>query len=116
MVFFSDESIEAEINSYLRENGHVVHSVSELFPSISDQDVLQYALNEHAVLITNDKDFGDLVTRQAMPHHGIILLRLRKTPGSEKAKIVAEIVDKHGEELISGFTVISQHSIRIRKS
>jgi len=115
MIFFADESIEAECTSLLRDKGHIVHSVAELFPSISDSAVLAYAVNSHAVLLTNDKDFGELVHRQGLPHLGIVLLRMRKTSATVKAKILTDTIDKHGEELVSAFTVISSNTVRIRK-
>ncbi len=115
MIFFADESIEAECTSLLRDKGHTVHSVAELFPSISDTVVLDYAVHSNAILLTNDKDFGELVHRQGLAHLGIVLLRMRKTSALVKAKILADTIDRHGDELMSAFTVISSNTVRIRK-
>jgi predicted nuclease of predicted toxin-antitoxin system len=114
MIFFADESIEAEITLLLRARGHIVFSIAELFPSISDIQVLNYAVNQNAALLTNDKDFGELVHRQNLPHYDIVLLRLRKMSPLSKAKVLTDVINKHGEELISAFTVISVNSVRIR--
>ena len=116
MVFFAEESIEAEITSYLRQNRYIVHSIAELSPSISDENVLEFAVRHNAVLLTNDKDFGDLVIHQRLPHYGIILLRFRKTIISEKARIVFDVIHKHESELPLSFTVITPNSVRIRRT
>jgi hypothetical protein len=47
MVLFADESIEAEVIGVLREQGHTVHSIAEISPSLSDKDVLDYAVKEN---------------------------------------------------------------------
>jgi len=115
MVFFADESIEAEVTSYLRKRQHIVYSISEMAPSISDENVLDFAVRHNAILLTNDKDFGDLVIRQGLNHFGIILLRFRKTIISEKARIVFDVIQEHESELLNSFSVITPSSVRIRK-
>lgn len=115
MVFFTDESIEAEITTFLRKHEYIFHSISELTPSISDESVLEFAVRHEAVLLTNDKDFGDLVIHQGLSHRGIILLRFRKTTIPEKARIVHDVIRKHESELPLSFTVITPTSVRIRK-
>ncbi len=114
MVLFADESIEAEITRALRDAGHTVHSVIELSPSISDIDVLKFAVAQRAVLLTNDKDFGDLVVRHGLAHQGIVLLRCRKYPVQLKAELLLRVIEAHGAELSGSVTVITQHSVRIR--
>jgi predicted nuclease of predicted toxin-antitoxin system len=116
MVLFADESIEAEVIKVLREQWHTVHSIAEISPSLSDKDVLDFAVKADAVLLTNDKDFGDLVNHQGLSHRGIILLRLRKTSALEKAKVVSDVINLHENILGSAFTVITPTSVRIRKS
>jgi len=45
--------------------------------SIEDHEVLEIARAEDRILITNDKDFGELIYRQQLEHTGVILFRLR---------------------------------------
>ncbi len=64
MNFVADESVDQSIVSRLRVDRHLVEAVSELSPGITDDEVLSRALDKGAVLLTADKDFGELVERQ----------------------------------------------------
>jgi predicted nuclease of predicted toxin-antitoxin system len=73
-------------------------------------------LKVDGVLVTSDKDFGDLVFRRRLLHSGILLIRLAGVRTEIKAGLVAASFDQHGEELSSGFAVLSKRSLRFRKS
>ena len=60
MIILADENIDYPIIKLLRIEGFVVFSVFEENPSINDQSVLAIANQLNAILLTNDKDFGDL--------------------------------------------------------
>lgn len=114
MIFFCDESVEAEVTEALRMAGHTAHSVLELAPSSPDRTVLGFAVKERAILITNDKDFGDLVIRQRLEHFGIVLLRCRRTTAREKASLLIGLINEHGGELAGKMVVVTPRSVRIR--
>ena len=59
MIFLADENLDFPIISALRNAGCDVLSVSELSPSIDDNEVLKIANNENRILLTSDKDFGE---------------------------------------------------------
>lgn len=61
MNFVADESCAKPVVLALREAGHDVLSIAEVAPGATDQQVLERALNEKRVLITEDRDFGELV-------------------------------------------------------
>ncbi len=63
MKFLADESIDFPIIHLLRQHGFDIRSVSEEFPSKDDEFVLETANTDDRVLITSDKDFGELVYR-----------------------------------------------------
>jgi hypothetical protein len=67
-------------------------------------------------LRTADKDFGDLVFRHRMLHSGVLLVRLAGVRPELKAGLVAATFEHHGEELGTGFAVLSPRSLRFRKS
>ena len=77
MRFLVDESTGAAVAEFLRGQGHDVVAVAEITPQAIDQDILQSALADQRIVITNDKDFGDLVFRSGLAHAGVVLLRLR---------------------------------------
>jgi predicted nuclease of predicted toxin-antitoxin system len=84
----ADENIDRQIVERLRQDGHEVWYVAEMDPGVSDQEVLTFANNEQAVLLTADKDFGELVYRQELVNPGVILLRLAGLSPDVKAELV----------------------------
>ena len=59
-------------------------------PGLTDPQVLAVSLKDDAVLVTADKDFGELIHRQHQSGRGVVLLRLGGVRGSEKAAIVEQ--------------------------
>lgn len=68
MNLVADENVDAGIVSALRDAGHAVHYVRELDPGIDDQQALRLAESQRALLLTSEKDFGELVFRQRLLH------------------------------------------------
>jgi predicted nuclease of predicted toxin-antitoxin system len=62
MRFLADESIEKPVVDELRRSGHDVLSIQERSPGVDDDTVLQLAVNDNRILITSDKDFGELIS------------------------------------------------------
>ena len=115
MKFVADENLDRQIVEYLRLEGHVVWYIAEMDPGVSDQDVLTLANNEKAILLTADKDFGELVYRQRLVSPGVILLRLPGLLPTVKAEMVVKAIASHKEEMKGCFVVVSHRSIRIRQ-
>lgn len=115
MKIVADENIDLPIVEHLRKNDHSIWSVYEMNRGITDKEVLDIANNEKAILLTIDKDFGELVFRQKMISTGVILIRMEGLPNKQKAEIVTAAINNHQEELYGSFTVITSESIRIRK-
>ena len=75
MTLVADENVGRGIVERLRWDGHSVAWVAELSPGISDEEVLRLAADGPAVLVTEDKDFGELVYRRGLAHAGVVLVR-----------------------------------------
>lgn len=116
MNFLADEGIDKQIVVRLREEGYSVSYVAEMEPGISDDIVLELANKESALLLTSDKDFGNLVFRLKRLTTGVILIRLAGLVSAKKAEIVVSFVKKHSQELVKSFAVITPTGIRIRPS
>ena len=114
MKFVADESVDYQIITRLREDGHEVIYIAETQSGASDNAVLTKANLQQAVLLTSDKDFGDLVFRQNRVSSGILLLRIAGLPQGRKAAIVAEAIRKHGAAMPGAFAVLTPRTIRIR--
>lgn len=115
MRLLADENMNRLIVGHLRNAGHEVISISELHPGIPDEQVLDMANANRAILLTCDKDFGELAFRQNLIHCGVILVRLAGLPTEEKAEIIENVLETHCDELKNSFTVISPDQLRIRK-
>lgn len=117
MNIITDENVSRYIIERLQAAGHHVTRFLGLGPRGSlDHLVLAIATAENALLITNDKDFGELVYHQRLAHSGVLLVRLSNLNPQEEGEIVAEVVQNHGENLLDAFTVIKQPGKpRIRK-
>lgn len=115
MNLLADESIDKLIVDRLRQDGHRVLYIAEFAPSIDDDAVLQQANQNDTLLITADKDFGELVFRQGRIHVGIVLVRLAGLPSYAKARTISAVFADHGDELLNAFSVISPERVRIRR-
>jgi predicted nuclease of predicted toxin-antitoxin system len=80
----ADESVDFRIVVQLREKGIQVYSITEELPSAKDEIVLKTAHDNRALLLTEDKDFGELVFRLHMPHSGILLNKNRRRSGQNR--------------------------------
>ncbi len=115
MIFVADENIDIEIIVELRERGFHVLSISEDFPGIPDEDVLKTANDHKAVLLTGDKDFGELVFRRGMVSSGVVLIRIFGVSQEEKVRIIREAFRNHADDFVENFTVISKKKMRIKE-
>ena len=114
MRLFADESIDDPIVRQLRSDSHDILYVKEIKLGISDEEVLALASQELAVILTEDKDFGELVFRRGLFTYGVILARLPGLSPNEKAKRISEAIQNNQHNLWNKFVVITEDKIRIR--
>jgi predicted nuclease of predicted toxin-antitoxin system len=112
--FVADEGLDRQIVERLRQHGHLVSYVAEMEAGISDETVLQLANRQNALLLTSDKDFGELVFRENRLTQGVVLIRLAGLSPETKSSLVASAIASHSTELLRAFTVISPKLVRIR--
>jgi len=115
MNFLADESADREIIDQLSRYGHAVLYLTAMEPGLPDGAVLHKANQETALLLTADKDFGELVFRLNRLTHGVILIRLAGISPPEKAKFVSSAIKKHSSEFHNSFSVITPNAVRIRQ-
>jgi predicted nuclease of predicted toxin-antitoxin system len=113
MNFVADESCAGPIIRALREAGHDVVAIVEVAKGATDEAVLDRALNEKRVLITEDRDFGELVYAHGRPSTGVILVRFQSLARRVKPATVVEAVAKLGARLQNAFTVIEPGRVRV---
>ena len=78
-------------------------------------EVLRSAVADSALLITADKDFGELVFRQGLINSGVLLIRLAGLAPESKAELISSVLENHEGELAGNFTVITPGLVRIRR-
>jgi len=114
MKILAGENISGRIISRLRSEGHDVVSIAEEHDGWADTKVLELARSNGALLITEDKDFGDLVVRWRMAVIGVVRLNLdRLSPAREIERVVA-VVNGMGVKLEGHMTVIEPGRTRLR--
>jgi len=109
----ADENVDFRIVKRLKKQGFCIISILERFKGITDEEVLKIAISESAMLLTEDKDFGEWVFSHGK-RIGVILLRYKSEEVYEIMDSLIEVVKKYGEELKNKFTVITSKKIRIR--
>jgi predicted nuclease of predicted toxin-antitoxin system len=98
----------------LRQFGHDVVWIRETAPGSSDADVLARARNEERLLITFDKDFGDLVFHRGLQaSQGVVLLRIAQPSAALVAQRVVAILASRTDWL-GQYSVVEEHSVRMR--
>lgn len=78
MKYLADENVAAKIVAWLRHRGHDVRYAAEERPGELDSQWLQEADAQKRLILTSDKDFGDLVFRDRLNSHGVVLVRLKE--------------------------------------
>lgn len=116
MKFLIDESADARLAAYLNGLGHDAKTVAgDYFAALQDQDVLAIARREKRILITNDRDFGELVFRLGQPHTGVLLFRLSTTILAVKIERLDHVLATHTDDL-EQFLVVTDRQVRVRRT
>ena len=114
MKFLVDECAGASVVDCLRDAGHDVVAVAEVMPQADDEQILEHAVLETRILVTNDKDFGEMIYRSGRAHRGVLLLRLQDERSENKVWVTKVVLARVGERLQNCYTVATESAIRVR--
>ena len=95
---------------------HNVVSVYSEARGMSDDEVVQKSYEEDRMLITCDKDFGDLVFRGRRSHKGVVLLRLNDERPAAIIRVLGRLFDDYGDRLAGRFVVVTDDQTRFSGS
>jgi len=112
MRFLVDECTGPAVARWLHREGYDVLSVYDEHRGLDDGAVLQLALAQSRVLITNDKDFGRKVFREKRPHKGVVLLRLDDERAPNKIRVVRRFLQENAHRVEGAFVSVSERHVR----
>ena len=115
MRILANENFPGLAITALRSRGHDVVWVRTDSPGSKDRVILERAQTENRVLVTFDKDFGELAFRLKLPiSSGVILFRITTpSPMSAAEKVVATLESR--TDWLGHFSIIEDSRIRMRK-
>jgi predicted nuclease of predicted toxin-antitoxin system len=115
MKFLADECLREEIVAALRAAGYEVATVASSAPGAPDQWVLGHAARSRAILLTADKDVGEIAIGRGMPPPGIVLFRRPAAFPLRAAARLLRLIEEHGDELYQCYAVITPFRTRLRR-
>lgn len=114
MKFLVDASSDARLVDHLRHLGHDVTRIGSDYPRyLRDQEVLALAYRENRILITDDRDFGELIVRLNQPHAGVIYLRLDTTKIAIRTARIDDVLATYPQQHRL-YLVVTTAEIRVR--
>jgi predicted nuclease of predicted toxin-antitoxin system len=115
MRFLIDECTGPAVAKWLVEQGHDVYSVADSSPGWKDTQVLERAATDDRIIITNDRDFGELIFKNQLPHRGAVLLRLSDETSANKIAVLARLMQTHQVQIRpDAFITVTEQSVRVR--
>jgi predicted nuclease of predicted toxin-antitoxin system len=112
MRFLIDECTGPAVAKWLRSQGHDVASIFEEARGITDDQIIIKALEERRILLTNDKDFGEMVFKRKVLHFGIVLLRLRDERSAVKINVLKKLLNDYTNNIPGHFVIVTEHQVR----
>ena len=113
MRFLVDECTGPAVAEWLWNSHHNVFSVYDKARGLDDGSIIEKANRENYILITNDKDFGELIFHMRKAHKGVILLRLEDERAENKIAVLRRVLESHSEKLANNFIIVTEKTVRI---
>lgn len=112
MKLLANENVPLESVRQLRNSGHDIVSISEQSPGIADEDVIRISRKENRIILTFDRDYGELIFhRGLMKPAGILYLRFLPGNPSEVAAYISQLLED-GITLQGRFTTADRARVR----
>lgn len=113
MRFLLDENVSETISQKLYGAGFSVIHVSEVgLESVDDEKIISFARKKRFVIVTHDKDFGNLIRFPLQNHYGVILLRFRNQKPNNVFPYLFKFL-KESKDLKSRLVILREDGFRI---
>jgi predicted nuclease of predicted toxin-antitoxin system len=114
-MFLANENFPRPSILYLRDQGHFVVSIQETYQGIPDNDVLQIAKEQRLIILTFDRDYGELIFRYAVDNPpSVVYFRSKGEGPLFVGKFLHELLVSNQIHISAAFTVVDKDSIRQR--
>lgn len=110
--FVIDVGVGRTIEEWLITNNFFVFSITSINPAMEDIHILDLANKKDAIIITMDKDFGELVFKNLLSHKGVLLLRLEDAISAEKLAVIETIIPQQILKIKNNFCVYQNGKFR----
>lgn len=113
--FLADEGFSFLITSMLQKMGYDVKWVGDIASGAADTMIFEISQEEGRIILTEDKDFGELAVRFGYKSNGIILLRIDADQKELREKRMLELFRKFSDKLKGHLIIVGPERIRFRK-
>lgn len=115
MIFLANENFPRPITIFLREKGFAIECIQEDSPGITDEEVIKIAQEHNLIILTFDKDYGELIFKYAKDKPpSVVFFREKGNTPDFAALTLFNLVVENDISLIGAFTVVEDKSIRQR--
>jgi predicted nuclease of predicted toxin-antitoxin system len=115
MKLLANENFPLDSVKYLSDKGFDIKSIGVDNMSISDREVMTIAINEGRLILTFDRDYGELIFKYFyQPEMGVIYLRLDKYEPDEPGSIIENLLSNPDFNTSRKLTVVNNDGIRQR--
>jgi len=115
LKFLVDVGVGRKVERWLIENGYDASAVRDIDPKAKDVDILKIASSESRIVITMDKDFGELICYSGKTHASVLILRLADARADEKIEVLKNILRDYSDQIENNLCVYQDGRLRIRK-
>ncbi len=115
LKFLVDVGVSKRVEDWLQNEGYNAEGIRAIDPRLPDEEILKIAAAEKRMVITMDKDFGELVYNSGQAHAGVLLLRLDDATSDEKVNVLKWILSEYSDTILNKFCVFKDGKLRIRK-
>ncbi len=114
MNFVIDMGVGKTIEDYLASIGNTTLRILDENMEMPDDEIIHFAVSKNAVIVTMDKDFGELIFKNKIAHTGVLLLRLEDADNEEKLSAIQHILSiSSPTQLQNNFCVYKNGKLRI---
>ncbi len=114
MRIYADENFPGDAVAQLRVRGHDVRWARVDSPGISDCEIVRQAQMEKRLIVTFDKDFGELAFRHHLPSDcGVVLFRMSMNSPDDAVRLIVDILDSR-DDWHGHFSVVETDRVRMR--